>query len=97
MLWYHYNYPPLLRLMHFVPKQIPKNKKFLVMALFSIHIAVFGNTLLNFIDSCTQGGMRVLYSFLLLLFLNPFVLFVFYRGTHILNQVLRVFVRTRPT
>ncbi len=66
------------------------------MALFSIHIAIFANTILNFIDSCTQGGLRVLYSFLLILFLNPFVLFIFYRGKDVETKDLQGFARTLP-
>ena len=81
--WHHYNYPPLLKLVHFVPSEINKNKKFIVMALFIVHLVILGSTLINFICACFQGGLRVLYAFLLLLFINPPALLIFERGTPI--------------
>jgi secretory carrier-associated membrane protein len=79
--WHRYNYPPLLKLIHFSPSEIPRHKKFIVMSLFIIHLVVFGNSLLNFIASCFQGGLRVLYAFLFLLFINPVMLFLFQKGS----------------
>ena len=46
--WNHFNYPPGLRLMHFVPSEISKQKKFIVLGLFIIHQVVLINSLLNF-------------------------------------------------
>lgn len=80
--WNHYNYPPLLKIIHFVPSELPKNKKFIVLSLFIIHLAILLNCFLNFIGSCAQGGLRVLYSLLFLLCINPFVLLVFYKGKY---------------
>ena len=51
------------------------------MSLFIIHLVLFANTFLNFIDSCFQGGLRVLYAFLFILAINPIILFVFQKGT----------------
>lgn len=50
------------------------------MSLFIIHLVMFGNSILNFIDSCFQGGLRVLYSFLFILCINPVMLYIFERG-----------------
>lgn len=85
--WNHFNYPPGLRLMHFVPSEISKQKKFIVLGLFIVHQVVLLNSLLNFLASCTQGGLRILYSILFLFFINPVILFVFYKGTSQLIQV----------
>ena len=78
--WHHYNYPPFLKIIHFVPGEIPKTKKFLAMSLYLLHLVILANSILNFIDSCFQGGLRVLYALLFLLFINPIVLLVFEKG-----------------
>lgn len=93
--WGHCNYPPLLKVMRFVPSEVPKRKKFIVYSLFFIHLIVFINCLLNFIDNCTQGGIRILYSLFFLLFINPFILMVFYKGTEPLIQDLQGFAKTK--
>lgn len=97
MRWTHYNYPPLLKLIHFVPAELPRHKKFIVLSLFIIHLTILLNCLLNFVASCAQGGLRVLYSLLLLLCLNPFVLYVFDRGNHSNIQGSPEFVKIRAT
>jgi hypothetical protein len=83
--------------MHFLPKEIPKQKKFLTMSLFLIHIAILINSLLNFFDSCAQGGLRILYSFLFILAFNPLILLLFYRGTSPPIQALPASVSTAAT
>lgn len=54
------------------------------MSLFIIHLTIVINSLLNFVDSCFQGGLRVLYAVLFIFFINPLVLFVFDKGTQML-------------
>jgi hypothetical protein len=50
--WHDYNYPPLIRVMHFVPSEVPADRKFLVFALLGIHLAAIPVCLLNFVDNC---------------------------------------------
>lgn len=79
--WHEYNYPPLVKLMHFRPSELAEDRKPLVMQLFMIHIAVLLNTILNIIANCIEGGLNILYAFLFFFIFNPIVLFLFYRGT----------------
>lgn len=95
--WGRCNYPPLIKVMHFVPSEIPKRKKFIVYSLLLIHLILFLNSILNFIDNCAQGGIRILYSFFFLLFINPFLLLIFYRGTTPYTQDLPGSAKTRET
>ncbi len=78
--WMEYNYPPLIRLMHFRPSELPQDRKKYVMMLFGIHMAVLVNTLLSFVDNCIEGGLGILYSILFVIIFNPIILFLFYRG-----------------
>ena len=78
--WEQYNYPPLIRIIHFDRSEVPRDKKFMIYSLFSIHLVVLGNCFLNFIDNCIEGGMGILYSLLFMLAFNPIVLLVFYKG-----------------
>ena len=75
------NYPPLLKLMHFVPSEVPEDRKFLIMSLFFIHLGCVLACLLNFIDNCIEGGLGILYSLCFALIFNPFAFLLFYRGT----------------
>jgi len=65
------------------------------MSLFMIHLAIVVNTLLNFIDSCFQGGLRILYSLLFILFINPLVLFVFDKGSIVMIKVSQAYAKTK--
>lgn len=79
--WEHYNYPPLLRIIHFTPSEVPSSRKFLVMSLYALHLAGLAVCLLNFVDNCVEGGLGILYSLLFALVFVPLLLYVFYRGT----------------
>lgn len=66
--------------MHFRPSELPEDRRTLVIMLFSVHILILLNTILNVIDNCIEGGLDILYAFLFLFIFNPIVLFLFYRG-----------------
>ena len=93
--WNRCNYPPLIKIMHFVPSEVPRQKKFIVVSLFVIHLVIVTNCLLNFVDSCAQSALRVLYSFLFMLFFNPLILFVFYKGTSSFIKDLQASARVK--
>ena len=73
--------------MHFSPKEVPKDKKFIVLSLFIIHLVFLFNCLLNFIDSCIEGGLGILYSILIMIIFNPIILLLFYRGNNLYYKV----------
>lgn len=66
--------------MHFVPNELPHDRKFLVMSLFALHLTSIGVCLLNFIDNCIEGGIGILYSLLFMFVFVPVLLYLFYRG-----------------
>ena len=67
--------------MHFVPAEIQEDRKATVIMLFATHIAFMFATLINFVASCIEGGLGILYSILIFFLCNPIILFVFYRGS----------------
>jgi hypothetical protein len=80
--WDHYNYPPVLCIMHFTASELPDDRKFLALSLFGLHLASIGVSLLNFIDNCIEGGLGILYSILFAFIFIPLLLYLFYRGNH---------------
>lgn len=84
--WDSYNYPPLLKIIHYVPAEIPSDKRFIVLSLFALHICSIGVCLINFVDNCIEGGLGVLYSILFMLIFIPLMFYIFYRGTSILPR-----------
>lgn len=66
--------------MHFVPSEIPQDRKLIVMMLFGLHLASVGVCILNFIDNCIEGGIGILYSLLFMFIYVPVMLYLFYRG-----------------
>lgn len=87
--WHEYNYPPLLKLMHFRPSELPDDRKALIMQLFAIHLIVFVNTILNIVDNCIEGGLGILYAFLFMFIFNILILFLFYKGTYLSLSIYR--------
>jgi len=65
---------------HFALKEVPQDRKFIVLSLFALHIGSIGLSVLNFIDNCIEGGLGILYSLLYSLIFVPFLLLVFYKG-----------------
>lgn len=66
--------------MHFVPSEVPQDRRFFVMSLFALHLASIGVCLLNFVDNCIEGGIGILYSLLFMFVFVPVLLYLFYRG-----------------
>ncbi len=83
--------------MHFVPGEVPADRKFLVFALLGIHLAAIPVCLLNFVDNCIEGGLGILYSLLFACIFNPLLLFLFYRGTASPTQPSPDCATTPPT
>jgi hypothetical protein len=68
--------------MHFRPSELPEDRKSLIIQLFSVHIAVLINTILNIITCCIEKDIGILYAFLFCFIFNTIVLFLFYRGNY---------------
>ena len=68
----------------------------LVIMLFVVHILVLVNCILNVIDSCIEGGLGILYSFLFLFIFNPIVIFLFYRGKIFITQRISDCAKRKP-
>jgi hypothetical protein len=66
--------------MHFRPSELPEDRRNLVIMLFSVHILILLNCILNVVDNCIEGGLGILYAFLFLFIFNTIVTFLFYRG-----------------
>jgi hypothetical protein len=78
--WEHYNYPPLINIMHFTLAEIPQDRKFIIASLYALHLVSIPLCLLNFIDNCIEGGLGILYSLLFMFIFIPLMLYLFYRG-----------------
>jgi hypothetical protein len=83
--WQDFNYPPLLKIIHFTPSELPEEHKSIIWMLFATHIIILVESLLNIINNSVQtaegfDGIRILYSFLFLFLFNPLAFFIFYRG-----------------
>lgn len=83
--WTHFNYPPMLRIIHFDLKELPSPVAKIVRFIhFSFLIAVIA-LLLNFIDSIVLtiggiGSLRLLYSSFNFIIFTPAAGYTFYQG-----------------
>lgn len=83
--WQDFNYPPLIKLIHFSPSEVPEEYRALVWMLFTTHMLIFVEGWLNLVNNSVQvsagaSGLRILYTFLFIIIFNPFAMFIFYRG-----------------
>jgi hypothetical protein len=74
--WDDFNYPPLIKLIHFDMSEIEDNKIMIVRFLWLSHLLIFAYSILNIINNIAvvaQGGkgVRILYSFMFFFSFNP--------------------------
>lgn len=83
--WQEFNYPPLIKLIHFRPSEAAEEYRGTVWMLFATHMIIFTEGWLNLVNNSVQvsagaSGLRILYSFLFMLIFNPLATFLMYRG-----------------
>lgn len=74
--WDDYNYPPLLKVIHYDIEEVEPEHRLIVRALWLSHILIAIYSLLNIINNSIQtgygnDGIRILYSFMFLFSFNP--------------------------
>jgi hypothetical protein len=52
--WQDFNYPPLLKIIHFTPSELPEEHKSIIWMLFATHIIILVESLLNIINNSVQ-------------------------------------------
>ena len=83
--WENFNYPPLLKIVHYDLSELEPPHKGVVRLLNITFILTFVVSIINFINSIAQTavgftGLRILYSILNLVIFIPISLFAFYKG-----------------
>jgi len=83
--WDNFNYPPLLKIIHYDLKELDAETGSLVRKLNFVFMLNFLVSIINFINSLAQipvndSGIRILYSVLNMLIFIPFTLYGFYKG-----------------
>ena len=83
--WQDFNYPPLIKMIHFVPSEIQEHR-LVIFLRFSTHLLLFIEGILNIVNNSIQtaqggSGVRIAYSFMFFIFVC-LDLIAFYRGKH---------------
>ena len=84
--WEEFNYPPLLKLIHYDLNELNEPHKSLVKKMHISSILVFVATLIGLFGNMLQVFMasapaiRIFYAFMNLVMFNPAALYVFYKG-----------------
>jgi len=74
--WDDFNYPPLLRVIHYDITEVDNEKRLAVRALWLQHVLIFVEGFINIINSIAitaagSSGVRILYSFMFMFSFVP--------------------------
>lgn len=74
--WEDFNYPPLIKLIHFDLSEIEETKVTVVRFLWLSHLLIFAYSIINILNNIVcvaQGekGVRILYAFMFFFTFNP--------------------------
>lgn len=74
--WDNFNYPPLLKVIHYDISEVSPEKKLIVRALWLSHVLIMVESILNIINTIAIAAVlgspiRIMYSFMFLFSFNP--------------------------